>query len=141
MTEIHIDDIIGAVKINAKWRFFAGIIAEWIMDYQTYDPEYNPDESETSFRNNILLVDESNGEAFCDAMSPYEILKDEIDNVLDKYEGKKLPLITIDFDNRIFTSVFFDIALEDYIPPKWKGRYIKKLTELPEEIKEIWHIE
>jgi hypothetical protein len=57
--DVDIDDLIGAVKYNSEWRFFAGVLAEWVMDYKKYDPSFSPSEEDNTFRNNILVVNGS----------------------------------------------------------------------------------
>ncbi|MEJ7709887.1 MAG: hypothetical protein WKF84_08510 [Pyrinomonadaceae bacterium] len=67
--ELGYDELIGAVKLNSRWRFFAGTPAEWTLDYAAYDPTYNAEKTTAYvFRNGLLRVDEANAAEFCEAM-------------------------------------------------------------------------
>ena len=77
----------------------------------------------------------------------YLLLENAIELLKNKYEQRfwaeklnwKLPTLTINFDNKILTSNYFDQALENRVPTKWEGKYISKREEflnlIPDEFK------
>lgn len=137
--QIGTDDMIGAVRSNNKWRFFAGILAEWIMDYASYDPYYKPSRSQHIFRNGLLFVNEANIEEFCNAMSEYELAEDDIIALTNKQGATKDPLVfVIDCDNLIFINGLGEIDIHRYVPVGWKGYEDDPMNYVPDNVRRLW---
>lgn len=133
------DDLIGAVKHDSNWQFFAGTVAEWILDYATYDPSFDPDKSSVTFRGNLLQVDESNAAQFCEAMKPYELTTLDLQQLVEEEGANNWPLtIVVDFTRRTYVNGFSEIPLHKYIPNTWKGHEGNPLDYVPEDIRSLW---
>ena len=120
MRKIDINEFIGAVKIRSKWRFFIGYPIEWVMDFQSYEPSYDPNNGKYIYRNNLLLVNENNADEFCVAMKENELTPNDAVDILNDidYEFEGITFL-IDFDNKFYVNGFFDLPFEDYIPNEW----------------------
>src|SRR5689334_7558961 len=97
--------LLGAVRLNERWRVYAGTLAEWTLDYPSYDPDNEPrsEEDRMSFRNGLWYVDENNAEEFCEAMQAYEIPLGVLRHWIAQKEANAVPLLMlVDFDNRLF---------------------------------------
>jgi len=137
--ELQQDELLGAVRLESKWRFFAGTLAEWILDYVSYDPNYDPAKWAYVYRNNLLRVDETLASEFCDAMKEHEFLPDDIRRLVDEKGADKIPLVVVvDFDNRIFVNGFYDIALEEYAPKWWTKYFGNPYEYVPQEVRSLW---
>lgn len=133
------NDLIGVTRYNSRWRLFAGTVAEWILDYATYDPGFDPSGSETVFRGNLLTVNEENVDQFHDAMEPYELQPSELELFMQKVGRYNWPLtVVVDFDNQFYVNGFSEISLHEYLPPGWKGIEGPPLDFVPAEIRQIW---
>ena len=134
--------MIGAVKNHFQWRFFAGTIAEWILDYSSYDPSYDPKKSRAVFRNNLLQVNEGNADAFCNSMETHELFSEDILNLVsDATEDEATLTVVVDFDNTTLVNGFYDIPIEDYVPNNWTSYFGNPLEYVPEEIRFLWKSE
>ena len=130
---------LGAVKLHARWRFFAGYIGEWILDYQSYDPESNQAQWRSQFRGGLLRVDEKDAEQFCRVMSEREFTLAEVKALVEAQGPEKLPLtVVIDFDERLFVNGYYDRSIEEYVPPGWRGIFDDPLRYVPSEICSVW---
>jgi hypothetical protein len=139
LEDIDSDDLIGAVKYKANWRFFICTVAEWILDYSTYDPSFSPSHSKVVFRNNLLKVDEVNVSQFLEAIQEYEISYSELEELIKKNNINDWPLqIVVDFDEMIYINGFSEIGLHEYIPSHWRGFEGLPLEFVPENIKKLW---
>ncbi|HEX8461576.1 MAG TPA: hypothetical protein VF623_09105 [Segetibacter sp.] len=111
--------ILGYIKYNEQCNMYLMPIAYWILNYKKYDPSYNPENWEFVFRENILIVNDSNVENFIKAIEvdkiyPYDLTKSNPANVV----------FYVDFDVKLFVSSFNEIEVEDYLPDKdWQGKY------------------
>ncbi|MBD2530317.1 hypothetical protein H6G97_12340 [Nostoc flagelliforme FACHB-838] len=133
------DDLIGAVKYNSKWRFFGGTVAEWILDYASYDPDFDPSKSDVVFRNNLLKVDETNAVHFLKAMEPYELLVTDLQQLIKQEGANNWPLTTVvDFDKKTYVNGFSEIPLHQYVPTGWTGYEGYTLDYVPENIRAFW---
>ena len=105
--------------MNGTWKLFAGTIGEWILDYKTYDPQYDPSKWKHVYRNNLLSVNENNAQEFCDAMQEFEVTLEDVD-----ISRKGNPLLSIsvlvDFDAKTYVNGYSDFLLEKYVPLNWK---------------------
>ncbi len=139
LENLDIDDLIGAVKYKDRWRFFAGTVAEWVLDYALYDPGFDPLKSNIVFRNNLLRVDEKNAPQFFEAMEQYELLLVDIQQLVKEKGANNWPLtIVVDFDGKIYINGFTEIPLHKYIPIDWKGYEDYPINYVPDQIKDCW---
>lgn len=148
-TEWILDEWLGAVCYQGKYRFFLEHTAWWILDYASYDPSSLADGEDNSyFRNGILVVDE-NAEEFLEAMKEAEILLDDLRRLVNKqhkitladeddYRGDLQLVFLVNFDEKLYVSMFFDVAYEEYVPKGWKGVFDDPLKYVPKEIQDIW---
>lgn len=137
--ELDYDELIGAVKHKSQWRFFAGTIAEWNLDYASYDPGYDPSKSSYLFRGGLLTVDETKADAFCIAMSEHELSHDDVRSLVAEKGAEKVPLtVVVNFDEKLFVNGFYDLAIEEYVPTGWRGVFDDPLKYVPDEVRAIW---
>lgn len=148
-TEWILDEWLGAVCYQGKYRFFLEHNAWWILDYASYDPSSLTDsENNSYFRNGILVVDE-NAEEFLEAMKEAEISLDDLRHLVNKqhqitladeddYRGDLHLFFLVNFDEKLYVSMFFDTTYEEYVPKGWKGIFGDPLKYVPKEIQGIW---
>jgi hypothetical protein len=138
-TEIHDDDLIGAVKWRGKWRLFATTLAHYILDYVSYDPSYDPGKSSIVFRDRLLRVDESNVERYLRAMSAFELEPRELGEFLLREGPPNWPLsFAIDFDAKHYVNGFSEIPVHEYVPARWTGEEGEPLRFVDEKIRSLW---
>lgn len=139
VNNLHPDDLIGAVRHQHVWRLFAGTVAEWILDYPRYDPSFDPAQSKVDFRNNLLRVDETNAAEFCEAMKPYELLAQDIQQLVETGEIVNWPLmIMLDFDNKVLVNEFREVPIHEYVPAGWTAYEDLAIARVPESIQALW---
>ena len=135
---VDIDDIIGAVRLSSRWRFYAGTVAEWILDYRSYDPS-DPSKWEHPFRNGLLVVDSSNSEAFCQAMQAYQLSEDDIRELVRLRGGNNFPLgVVVNFDEKLYVNGYSEIPLHEYVPDGWIGVEGNPYDYVPAEVRSFW---
>ena len=157
--------MLGAVRLRGQWRFFTGFLAEWIMDYYAYDPTSNPadpdhqeridhrreqdarlsaDQQEDvgEFRDGLYQIDETNADAFCQAMEPWEVSPDDVRKWLPTLGEQTRWMgnlnIIIDFDEKLFVNGFDEVSIESYVPSGWRGVEDLAFKYLPYEIRSWW---
>lgn len=148
-TEWILDEWLGVVCYQGKYRFFLEYTAWWILDYASYDPSSLADGEDNSyFRNGILVVDE-NATEFLEAMKEAEISLDDLRRLIneqhqitladeDDDRGDLHLFFWINFDEKLYVSMFFDVEYEKYVPKGWKGVFDDPLKYVPKEIQDIW---
>jgi len=132
-------DLLGAIRYKSDWRFFLCTVAEWILDYASYDPGHNTFQSQFVFRNNLFTINEENFSDFLEAIQEYELCLSDVENLL-KYDGSNnWPLrIVIDFDEKLYVNGFPEIGIHKYIPSNWRGLEDLPLNFVPDHIRELW---
>jgi len=139
MSKLKRDEYIGAVHADGIWRFFAGTLAEWILDYNTYDPNYDPNKWSGTFRNNLLRVEVNQASAFQDAMRAHELSEADIKALVKERGADKVPLtVVVDFDERQFVNSYYDLALEEYVPPGWTAVFDDPQKYIPTPVRALW---
>jgi hypothetical protein len=125
--------LFGCVKHNNAFSFYLMPIAYWILNHFKYDPEYNPNDWEFVFRDNILNVDDDNIESFIKSI---EVDKIDIDSVkMSDYRFMDTYLFFIDFDSKTFVSYFDDLDIEEYLPDdEWIGKFEDPINYLSEDL-------
>lgn len=140
--DVDPDDLIGAVKFNNRWRFYAGLVGEWILDYYLYDPEYKFDDLEDGspvFRNNLFFVDEHNADEFCKAMNPYLLSTEEVYELLKKRGAANFPLyVVVNFDEQIYVNGYSELPMHEYVPATWKSVEDSPYKYVPADIAHLW---
>jgi hypothetical protein len=139
--QLQDDDLIGAVKLQSEWRFFTGFFAEWILDYSAFDPDFNFSPEKHLFRNGLLRVDETNADKFCEAMQPYELSENQLQQIIEADDTQQTPLMfVVDFDNLTFVSSYFDYPIENYVPEGWKAYFGNTYEYVPEKLRALWEL-
>jgi hypothetical protein len=135
---IDVDDIIGAVKLDSRWRFYAGTVGEWILDYLSYDPSASS-RSEHPFRDGLLVVGNSNADAFCRAMQPYQLSEADVRALIRLRGGNNFPLgVVVNFDEKLFVNGCSEIPLHEYVPNGWTGVEGNSYDHVPNEVRSLW---
>jgi hypothetical protein len=137
---IDFDEYIGAVKLNTQWRFFHDVLSMWILDYASYDPEYNPANPRfRGWRANLLVVDVNNAQEYCEAMTSRELLPEQIPYTFTEY-GSQAPLtFVVNFDDRTFINGWQDnIAIDNYVPFGWNSMEDDPYKHIPGELRALW---
>jgi hypothetical protein len=137
--ELHPDGLIGAVRLRSQWNFYAGVVAEWTLDYARRDPEVLRTPEGKSFRGGLATVDVPVADRFCEVMSPYRLTIADLHKVVREVGGPQAQLaIVVDFDRKHFISSYYDQPLEQYVPKGWSGVLGSPLDYLPAELQELW---
>jgi hypothetical protein len=133
--------LIGAVKWKSRWRYFAGTLGDWTFDYLAYDPSHRPSPADKDFRGGLLLVDQSNADAFCAAMQPYELAPATIARWAERHGADAVPLVMVaDFDARFFVHGYSEPIepKSKYLPAGWRGVEDDPHKHVPPEVSAPW---
>jgi hypothetical protein len=134
--------LIGAVRWRSRWRFFAGTLGEWTLDYAAYDRDYSPPAGDHTFRGGLLQVDQSNADEFCTAMEPWELSRDQIRAWVKEYGARNVPLMmVVDFDTLTFVDGYHEafVPKSQYVPAGWRGIDGDPYEYVPSDVCELWH--
>ena len=135
--ELHIDQHGGLVHCNDEWFLVMGFVADFILDYASYDPTYSPDDY--VFRDGLVVVTPNDGLQYLAALRSRSVARPEFAALLERYgPDRTRPIALIDFDNALFVSSFFDQALEDEVGDGWTGSYSDPMAAAPAELQAIW---
>lgn len=129
--KIDQDYIFGCIKYKTNCSLYLMPIAYWILDYTKYDPEYNPDDWDFIFRDNVLVVNDSNIDKFMNAIEADKIRPDEFSKSTCRL------IFFIDFDVKLFISSFNDIEVEEYVPNNWQGKHGDPMVFLPHQCRNL----
>jgi hypothetical protein len=130
--------LVGCIKYKGILNVYLMPIAYWILNHEMYDPEYDPSQWKSIFRDNILNVTDDKIEDFLKSVANKMLkldddIKAEIISIPPEY--KRIQFY-IDFDKKIFISGFVDIEVENYLPDlNWNGELGVPSDFLPNEIK------
>jgi hypothetical protein len=133
--------LIGAVKWRSRWRYFAGTLGEWALDYPAYDPAYRPSPGDATFRGGLLRVDQSNADEFCAVMKPYELGTGTIARWVKQHGCDAVPLVMMaDFDARFFVHGYTEPVepRSNYLPAGWDGVEGDPYEHVPPEVSAPW---
>ena len=133
--------LIGAVKWRSRWRYFAGTLGEWTLDYRAYDPSYSPSVGDKSFRGGLICVDQSNADEFCVVMEPWELAPAEISVWVKQHGCDAVPLVmVVDFDKRFFVHGYSEPVepKSDYLPNGWQGVEDAPYNHVPDAVSAPW---
>ena len=133
--------LIGAVKWRSRWRYFAGTLGEWTLDYRAYDPSYTPPAGDKSFRGGLMCVDQSNADEFCAVMEPWELAPGEIADWVKHHGSESVPLVmVVDFDERLFVHGYSESVepKSTYLPKGWQGIEDDPYKHVPSQVAAPW---
>lgn len=135
MSEIKRDELIGVVISQGKWGIYHAYLGEWIMDYARYDPSYDAAADGKKFRNGLLVVDDSSIRAYLEWLEPYSVSLVDLSEFAHSHGfSKARPVFLVNFDEHLFVTGFYDVAIEGYVPQGWRGVYADPVEHLPQEL-------
>src|ERR1700722_6808053 len=128
--------LLGCIKFEGKSNLYLMPIGWWILNYQKYDPTYNPTDWDHVYRGNVLNVSDDQIGNFFKAIE-----SDKIEVSTLKLEMDKIPLkyfrvqFYIDFDKKIFVNGYREnVEIEDNLPNNtWKGFLGEPSNYIPNE--------
>ena len=112
---------LGIALYQGKIFLIMGILAEFILDYKAYDPEYSSSRESSSFRGGILTLTPNNISRFLSTLNARALTMSEIGSLANSATDESELLAFIDFDSQQYVHSYYDLALEDYIPQGWHG--------------------
>jgi hypothetical protein len=135
---INSDHYVGAVRYNGNWHFFHAPLSMWILDFASYDEEYEPKPG--GWRENLLRVDEGNAQRYIDEMHKNELQASQISFTFKAgFPNRAQLTFVVDFDDRKFINGWHDnIAIEEYAPKGWMAEEDDPYEYVPENIKTLW---
>ena len=139
MIEIRSIDHPGIVKVQHAWFYVIGTTADFILDYPSYDPTYDPNQRPVPFRDGLLVVTPDDGFRYLHALREGVVPIDSLDELVAEYgPDRTRPQFLIDFDSATFASAFFDQTLEDEVAPGWTGSYSDPMAACPISLQGTW---
>jgi len=116
-------------KKDGHYSWHYNTIGHWIMEYWA----------------SYIGVEEDVENAYYEFMKTCEVGSEELKESIVRYLSESeadytnhlMPSFYIDFDNKIFISDFYDLALEDRVIEGWTG-YFKKFIDLIPEKLQYW---
>ncbi len=142
MIDLQIKDIEfpGVVKYESSYYYAIGILADWILDYRSYDPEYDPAEwSKKSARDDYPVISPVMGRTFLESIGLRKFGTDVIPGFLSANgSDRAFPLFFVNFDDSEYISSYHDLPLEDYAGKGWTSSYGDFFDALPDSIKKYW---
>lgn len=136
---LETDELLGIIYWNSTFRLYGAWLADWILDYPTYDPGYDTYEEQKLFRGGLLVVRPDQGAEYCEVMRENEIDREELKEYL-KHHASRTPLdFYVDFSRALFVNGFHEVPIEDYVPAGWTGIEDEAMDYLPDDIKAFWN--
>ena len=115
-------DWAGLAVSDGKLYQLSGSLADFVLDYASYDPVFSSGPKKQSFRNGVLTLTHENVSQFLDALHARALGSQEVERWIDsKAEGNTF-IAFIDLDSKRFVHSYFDLPLEDYVPRGWKSQ-------------------
>lgn len=129
----------GVVRVDGEFHYLLLFVAEWILDYDAYDPSHPTGADENGhFRNGLWVVGPGDGRRFLAAVDEFEVASDQLDALSAVNGLRSRPQVFIDFDTGRQVSWFYDIAVETYAGAGWDARFGDPVPLLPTETQERW---
>lgn len=141
---VHLDELLGAIFLEGKWRFFAGILGEWILDYNKFDSSFKDRANRKTFRAGIVQLNRINALLYFQALQEREFSMEEVQEMVTKYREDEDPIrldVVIDFDRQVLVNGYFDYPIEDYAYADWNSYFGDVYGYIPNEISRIWTTE
>lgn len=116
------DEEFEAVVVSGRrFHVICGTLAELILDYRKYDPEFANDPSAHSFRGGVLTATSDNASTFLRALRARELSMAEAAAMAETDASDRELLALIDFDSKLYIHAYYDLPLENYVPDGWRG--------------------
>ena len=144
--------LLGCIKYNDQYELYLMPIAWWILNYQKYNPGHKlhsvpygmgleSSKPKSDFRDGILNVTENEIVAYINSIKKDRLSMDDLESFANVPMEFRYIFFFIDFDRKVFTNGFIDIAIENYLPDQnWKGEAVEPgepVNYLPLELKRI----
>lgn len=128
--------ILGCIKHQNEYQFYLMPIAWWILNHEKYDPNYNPNDWQYIFRNNVFNVTDDQFDQFFESISEDQISISEVKSIIKNFSEEYSEItFFIDFDKREYISTFDYIEVETYLPDEtWIGKYDNPTDYIPKNI-------
>jgi hypothetical protein len=139
MTEkifIDRDDALAVVKFKGIWRFFYDMEIMFLLDYTSYDGDYDPLPGQ--FRYGTMIVSDANAEMWIKSLSGELFLEQLLDTYWENSEKRVVPTFVIDFDKRLWVGNNWShdqSPLHEYQPQDWIAREDDVMNYLPAEVR------
>lgn len=134
------DYLFGCVKYKGDYHIYLMPIAWWILNYQKYDPTYDPNKWNFVFRDNILNVENDKIDDFIHSIKDDRLDTNELRFSSGMQKRNMHLFFFIDFDSKLFVNGFPDIEVEEYLPNEnWGGKFGEPLNYLPEGLKSFFN--
>lgn len=129
----------GLVSVRGAWFYVLGTIAEFVLDYPSYDPSYNPSEWDHEFRGGLLCVSPEDGFAYLAQLSEQAFGLSAMDGFIAlNGPGRSRPVVLIDFDRKKYVSTYFDQPMQDHAGTGWVSEFAEPLGHAPTEVAQYW---
>ena len=141
--------VVIVARFNGEIRWFRSERELWVLNSNQWrnefiDAGYVVPEFNQNYRFGLTVVNEKNAEYFLECMSEFEIHKDDLRLELVKqypianswWDVQALfPIMFVNFDACEVAGFYPEgIAMEQYLPDGWKGKFIDFATEYSEDI-------
>jgi hypothetical protein len=112
---------LGIALYQGEIFLITGILAEFILDYRAYDPEYSSSRESSGFRGGVLTLTPNNISQFLSMLNARALTMTEMESLANSATDGSELLAFIDFDSQQYVHSYYDLALEEYIPQGWHG--------------------
>ncbi|MBC2322550.1 hypothetical protein [Listeria booriae] len=134
----YTENVIVAVVVNEKFSWYITDKEIWYLDYEKRLAAFKKQGFEINIsyidesRKNCLVLDTANASSFLFSIKVWEtstnhlkeMLIHEISDSDDKWKYDYRPSIYVNFDERIYYSMYSEPAsYEEYVPEGWKSAY------------------
>lgn len=111
----------GVAVYRGQLYAISGILAEFILDYQAYDPEWCAKAVAAAFRGGILTITAETIPRFLRVMKARHLTAQEGQELAHSNVNEPDLLAFIDFDRQRYVHSYYDLPLEKYVPKGWRG--------------------
>ncbi len=122
------------VRVRGAWFVVLATHGELILDYQSYDPTYDPSQWEADPLGGLLRVEPRHGFRFLANLDERVFPIGAARGMVALNGERARPVVLVDFDTGIFVSSHYDQALETLCGEAWAGSFGDPLREIPAEI-------
>ena len=122
------------VRVDGVWHFVVEHSSLFILDYARYDPN----STVSTWRGGLRTVRPTDGERYLRALAP---ALQPIEAALEYVSVKDYnirPIVTIDFDQALFVSAYFDNSENGYVGEGWTFRFEDPLEYGPAWLAAAW---
>ncbi|UTZ25212.1 group-specific protein [Vibrio campbellii] len=137
------------VRLNGEFKWYRSDRDLWVLDVNKWRNEfiahgYEVPEFQNDYRFGIHSINQDMAKQFLDAISDFEVSKDQLSIELAKRfseakswwdVGDLFPIMFVNFDDRRVGAFYSDgTPMERYVPDGWEGEFIDFANEYPEEV-------